>query len=359
MNRTFVALVVSAVLFPLGGAGSAYAIDLSKVTFNGYIDIEYAQSSNKAGDPNGAFHQHHLSFLMDAPVNDRVSGHFHIEFDHGVNTAAANGGDIIVEKSFIQYFYDDHFQFRFGKVLTPFGYYNEVHDATPVFLSVGIPRTIYRQNERGGTAMFPKWTTGINVLGVMESGSTIVDYIFYVGNGENIPTVNEAEHDSNRNKAFGGRVAIQRGELTSVAVSFYSGEKAESGSRLTTSHTTWGLMFATGVGDLAALAEYASSDVGGMVDVGAYGQLSYPVNRQLTAYYRYERTEPDNGTARDAWNEQIIGINIMPVENLIFKAEVADHVRDANNRGIGTDPSSLAPNPKDYMDIRFAVTLFF
>ncbi len=359
MKRTFIVLAAVAVLLPLGGIGNAYAIDLSKITFNGYIDLEYSESSNKADNPNGAFHQHHLSFLLDAPVNDRVSGHFHIEFDHGVNTAASNGGDIIVEKSFIQYFYSDSFQFRFGKVLTPFGYYNEVHDATPVFLSVGIPRTIYRQDERGGTSMFLKWTTDINVLGTGEYGNTIVDYILYVGNGENIPTVNDSEFDSNRNKAVGGRISIQPGELTSMAISFYSGEKAESASRLTTSHNTVGLMFATGIGDLAGLAEYARSDVGGTVDVGEYGQLSYAISRTLTAYYRFERTEPDNHTANDAWNEQIVGINMMPAENLIFKAEVADHVRDPNNRDIGTDPSTLAPNPKDYMDLRFAVTLFF
>ncbi len=357
MKKIFVALV-SAALLPLGGAGSAYAVDLSKITLNGYVDLEYTQSSNNADNPNGAFHQHHLSFLVDVPVKERISGHFHIEFDHGVNTAAANG-DIIVEKSFIQYIHNDQLQLRFGKVLTPFGYYNEVHDATPVFLSVGIPRTIYRQHERGGTSMFPKWTTGINMLGMKEYGNTVMDYILYVGNGENIATVNEAEHDSNRNKAIGGRFAIQQGEVVSVAVSFYSGEKAESSSRLTTSHNTWGLMAATDIGDLGAVAEYAQSDVGGIVDTGAYGQLSYTVNKQVTPYYRYEWTEPDNSTSGNAWIEQIIGVNVMPYENLILKVEVADHVRGANNRDIGADPNTLVPNPKNYMDFRFAVTLFF
>lgn len=358
MRKLFVAPLLAALL-SAGGAGNAHAIDLSKATINGYVDLEYIQSSNNAGDPNGAFHQHHLSFLMDVPVDERISGHFHIEFDHGVNTAAPNGGDIIVEKSFIQYFHTDRVQFRFGKVLTPFGYYNEVHDATPVFLSVGIPRTIYRQDERGGTSMFPKWTTGVNMLGTGEYGDTVVDYIVYVGNGENIPTVNDAEHDSNRNKAFGGRIAVQQGELTSVAVSFYNGEKAESASSLTTPHTTWGLMFATGIGDLGGLFEYARSDIGGMVDAGAYGQLSYTVNKYCTPYYRYEWTEPDNRTANDAWVEQIIGVNVMPAENIIFKMELADHVRGANNRDIGVDPATAIPYPKNFMDLRFAVTLFF
>lgn len=358
MNKFIVALV-SAVLLPLGSAGSADAVDLSKVTLNGYVDLEYSQSSNGADNPNGAFHQHHLSFLMDVPVDERISGHFHIEFDHGVNTAAANGGDIIVEKSFIQYFYTDRLQLRFGKVLTPFGYFNEVHDATPVFLSLGIPRTIYRQNERGGISMFPKWTTGVNVLGVKEYGDTIVDYIFYVGNGENIATVNESEHDSNRNKAFGGRVALQAGQLTSMAVSFYRGEKAISASNLAINHFTWGAMFATGIGDWGGLVEYAKSDVGGVVDTGMYGQLSYSLSKQVTPYYRYEQTDPDIATAGDTWTEQIIGVNYMPLQNLIFKAEVADHVRGSGNGDIGSDPNTSVPNPKDYLDYRFAVTLFF
>lgn len=358
MKKIFVASVFAVALLG-GGSRSAHAVDLSKITFNGFVDLEYTQSSNKAGNQNGAFHQHHLSFLLDVPVDERVSGHFHIEFDHGVNTAAPNGGDIVVEKSFIQYICNDQLWLRFGKVLTPFGYYNEVHDATPVFLSFAVPRAIYRQDERGGTSMFPKWTTGVNVLGIREFGDTVVDYIFYAGNGENIATVNEAEEDSNRNKAFGGRITIQPGEATSMAVSFYNGEKAESASRLTTSHATWGLMFTAGVGELSGVAEYAQSNVGGVVDTGAYGQFSYMVSKHITPYYRYERTDPDDRTAGDAWTEQIIGVNLKPDNHLIFKIEVADHVRGVNNRGIGADTSTLAPNPKDYMDFRFAVTLFF
>ena len=350
---------MSVALVHLCGAQAAYAVDLSKITFNGFVDLEYTQSSNSADNVNGAFHQHHLSFLMDVPVDERISGHFHIEFDHGVNSAAPNGGDIIVEKSFIQYAQSDLLQFRFGKVLTPFGHYNEVHDATPAFLSVFIPITIYRENERGGTAMFPKWTTGVNVLGAGEVGGAVMDYIFYVGNGENVVSVNESEHDNNRNKAYGGRVTCQTGKATSLAVSYYSGEKAESALRLTIPHTTWGLMAVSGIGDLSGVAEYAQSDVGGVVDVGAYGQLSYMMSKHITPYYRYEYTDPDNKTSGDSWTEQIVGVNIKPDDHLIFKIEVADHVRGANNRDVGVDVNTLTPNPRDYLDFRFAVTLFF
>lgn len=348
------ALGMALVLF---SAGQAPAIDLSRADIHGFMDLEYTQSSNdqqnnSTGNPNGSFHQHHLSLLMNVPVDDRVSAFMHIEFDHGVNTNAPNGGDIIVENSFITYTFSDQLEFRFGKALTPFGYFNEIHDATPAFLSVYIPHPIYRQERRGGTAMFPKWTTGVNLLGVREYGATVLDYIFYVGNGENVVMANEAELDSNRNKAFGGRIGVSPNERFSAAVSFYAGEKAESSDRLSVPHTTAGLMLNGMVRDVNILTEAAQSTVGGVTDTGAYLQLTCNAGKNATPYYRLEYTDPDQNTGGDTWTEHVIGINLRATESLTFKIEGANGVRGGNN-------SDILGDPPNYFDVRFAVTLYF
>lgn len=346
-----------AFLWLLATAAPASALDPSKTEFHGFLDMEYTQSSNdqqnnSTGNPNGSFHQHHLSFLLNVPVDDRVSAFVHIEFDHGVNTNAPGGGDIIVENSFITYVCNDQMVFRFGKALTPFGYYNEVHDATPAFLSVYIPHAIFRQERRGGTSMFPKWTTGINLMGTRSFGTTVADYIFYVGNGENVITLNEAESDSNKNKALGGRISVTPNEHFSTALSFYTGEKAESATKLTTPHTTVGIMLNGMFGGFNLLGEYAQSNVGGITDIGAYGQVSYDLAKRVTPYYRLEFTDPDRNTSGDTYTEHILGVNFQATDNLIFKAETAYGLRGAANQ-------SVLGDPLNYVDIRLAVTLYF
>ena len=334
---------------------NAAAVDLSKATFNGYIDMEYSVADNTSGNANGSFHQHHLSFLLDVPVNEKVSAYMHIEFDHGTNIGTNNGGDIIVENAFIRYIVCDAMQFRFGKALTPFGYYNEIHDATPAFISVFVPKTIYNLDERGSKPMFPKWNTGINVLGAVTAGSTVLDYVVYVGNGEGISTsgasTNEAEADDNRNKAFGARVNIQPTDSMQFGVSYYNGEKAVSATHLNLPHSTVGVMFTANALNFNVLTEYAASDINNIRDIGAYGQLSYVISNRYSPYFRYEFTDPNHLISDDTWTEQILGVNIKPIENLIFKVEVSNNHRDAHYT-----PAVAFP---DYKELRMAVALYF
>ncbi|MBI5178235.1 MAG: hypothetical protein HZA04_03145 [Nitrospinae bacterium] len=342
----------------LWGTTGAYAVDLSKITFNGYLDLEYTATDNgdNPNQNNGSFHQHHLSFLLDVPVNDRVSVYTHIEFDHGTNTGVKNGGDIIVENAFIRYTFSDPLQFKFGKALTPFGYYNELHDATPAFISVFIPQTIYQVEDRGGRAMFPKWTTGVQMLGTVNIKTSVLDYVIYVGNGENNTAVatptNEAEADDNRNKAFGARVNYQPWSAVQVGASYFTGEKATGLTQtVNVPHTTWALQLTGNALHFNFLGEYAVSELSGQRDYGMYGQFSWFATRVLTPYYRLEHTDPNNNQSGDTWTEHILGINIKPVDNLIFKAEVSD-----NSRGENYTPSVPHRNFREY---RLAVAVYF
>ncbi len=358
MNPFKTILSLTAAVF-LCSLQNAAAIDLSKVTLNGYIDLEYtvADYGDTPNQNNGAFHQHHLSFLLDIPVNEQVSAYTHIEFDHGANTSVKNGGDIIVENAFIRYLVCDEVQLRFGKALTPFGYYNEIHDSTPAFISVFIPRTIYRVDERGGKPMFPKWNTGINVLGTVAMKATELDYVLYVGNGENAtgtgsPATNEAEADDNKNKAYGARVNLQPNDHTQFGLSYFNGEKATGTLTIVNvPHSTMGVLFTTNTSSFNLLAEYAQSDVNGIKDVGAYGQVTYFLSKKFTPYYRYEYTDPNDHISTDTWTEQIIGLNIKPVNNLIFKIEASNNHRERNY-------TPAVPHA-DFNELRMAVALYF
>jgi hypothetical protein len=347
-------------------ASPAFAVDLSKITLNGFVDLEFSSADNAEGNYNSSFHQHHLSFLLDVPVTDKLSAYTHIEFDHGtnINTANANqttasraGGDVIVENAFIRYASSDAVQFRFGRMLTPFGYYNEIHDATPAIISIAIPAAINSMEERGGIPMFPKWSTGLNVLGTVVMGYSTLDYTIYVGNGENPAGWNDSQSDANTNKAFGARVNFQPVEYIQIGASVYSGDKASQTTTIapiqSAPHTTGGILLSVNVDSFFFLSEYASSQVEGHSASAGYGQLTYVLSRRFSPYYRFEYSDPDGSVSDDNWIEHIAGVNFRPMDmaNLIFKFELSDNKRGANNAAVKND--------LNYKEARFAVTLYF
>ncbi|MBI3581480.1 MAG: hypothetical protein HY098_05305 [Nitrospinae bacterium] len=347
-------------------ASPAFAIDLSKISFNGYVDVEYSTADNAEGNYNSSFHMHHLSFLLDVPITDKLSTYAHVEFDHGTNigTSSVNktgapvgGGDLVVENAFIRYVSSDAVQFRVGRMLTPFGYYNEIHDATPTIISFAVPRAINNMEDRGGTTMFPRWNTGVGMLGTVLLGSSTLDYIMYVGNGENPPGLNDSESDANPNKAFGARVNFQPNERMQIGASVYSGERAFQTTTIAPiqngPHNTGGLLFALNGEKCSFLSEYAVSQEQGFTESAGYGQLTYRLLKRLSAYYRLEYSNPNQSVSDDAWVEHIAGLNFMPmnISNIVLKFELSDNIRGANNAAVTRDLI--------YKEARFAVTLFF
>ncbi len=347
-------------------AQPAVAIDLSKISFNGYIDLEYSSADNAEGNYNSSFRQHHLSFLLDIPVSDKLSAHTQIEFNEGADINGQNSpqtgpststGSITVENAFIKYAHSDAIQFRFGKMLTPFGYYNEIHDATPAIISIAVPKAINDMDQRGGAPMFPEWNTGVNMLGTIALHAGTLDYSVYAGNGENPPGWNSAASDANPNKAFGARVNYQPSEHMQLGASVYNGDIA---NQTTTTapiqngpHTAVGILLSMNGDKLFFLSEYATSHEQGSTSSAGYGQFTYLLLKRLSAYYRLEYSNPDESVSDDTWVEHIAGLNFRPlsISNLVLKFELSDNIRGANNPAVVKD--------NIYKEARFAVTLFF
>jgi hypothetical protein len=379
-EKPFFQIAVIGLTFFAAFAGKSYAIDLSQATFNGYLDLEYSAADNTEGNANGSFHQHHLSFLMDMPVSPKVSAFTHVEFDHGANintppcntgqtgcsSFGTNGGDIVVENAFIKYVSSDALQFRFGRMLTPFGYYNEIHDATPAIISIAIPAAINRMRERGGNSMFPQWNTGMDMFGTVLLNSSPMEYSIYVGNGENPVGWNDSQVDANANKALGGRVSYQLTEGIQVGASVFNDAEAYTsggtGGITNLQHTSGSVLLSLIGGDTVFfLSEYAVTWLDGFGRSSAgYGQFTYVFTKRFSVYYRYENTSPDDTVANAAWVEQIAGINTRPTDenNLVFKFEYSNNARGQNYNKLPL----VISNPityQNYQELRFAVALYF
>ncbi len=355
--------IVSALLFSMVVPENACGASMDKLLFYGYIDLEYKQTTGNKYDgsgeddanmKNGAFDQHHFNILMEATVTSEIAAKAHLEFEHGIYPGAGDAA-MVLEYAFVEYVKRNGLKFRWGKMLSPWGIYNEIHDSTPAYLSVYPPELFYRSGTKGGFALIPKWITGMTALGGVPTGisHTDIDYIVYIGNGESRVTINENEHDDNQNKAVGCRLQLtDHDEAYQVGISAYYGDKATSRDKLSETHwtTVFHADFNWREGNLRG--EYGRSVLGTQTETSWYVQTSWRFGR-YTPYLRYQTLNPHEEGNDEDWTIYLAGVNVKVTDYLFYKIEWNEHKRGSNNRDIVTG------EPLEYGEFRSALTLLF
>jgi hypothetical protein len=342
-----------ALLWPFSTSAEAASPDRLKI--NGIFDLEYEKAdgpgnsdpTKAVGDEKGSFDQYHFNILMEFPVSDNLTVKGHIEYAHAPQLTGKTDsqGAIKMEWAYVEYMASNHLQVRGGMVLTPFGFYNEIHDATPTFLSIRTPWGIYRSTKAGSTdAMFPKFSTGIFVAGrYFPETRFSLNYDVYVANGENA-TNNEAERDDNSNKAIGGRLMVTPITGINIMGSYYDGKK-QTGVASQADHT------ACAVGaeyvpyyipyHAKFRGEYAVSKLGDVTQVGWYGEGSYTFGK-IRPYVRFGVLDPDTDQDDDHWTEWVYGINYQFQSGFFLKVEDRRMGGDSANTGVNQDYNELA-----------------
>ncbi len=341
----------------------AEAVSMKDFHIHGYLDLEYKQSNKDihAGfseeSPNlknGSFDQRHLNILMDFKVWPKLFVKTHVEFEHGVNPSSGDSG-IVLEYAFVEYTHNNAIQLRGGKMLSPWGIYNEIRDATPTYLSVGIPELLYRAEEHGGFAFIPKWTTGLATLGaiIVDSSHNDLEYTVYLGNGESRLTTNESRHDDNQNKAIGARVNFTTHDgVYHVGVSGFYGDKAIDNDSLSERHFSFTTHAVYTRGDFILSGEYGYSELSKWKSKAWFLQLSRRIGK-FTPYLRYSTLDPLDSVSDDDWTRYIAGLNVKIMDFLFFKAEWNQNMRGENNTSIVGD------DDPDYGEFRAAIAVLF
>lgn len=146
---------------------------------------------------------------MNYDVNDRFRVATEIEWEHGPAFSSGFGtGKIYLAKAFAEYKLSDALLVRAGKFVSPFGIYNERHDATPTFLSTFLAKSVYGDHVLGPGItgrLYAKHFTGIQILGELLSENWGLKYQVYLSNGRG-PLANEK--DNNNNKGLGYRFVV-------------------------------------------------------------------------------------------------------------------------------------------------------
>ena len=303
-----------------------------KLHVYGFFDVEAEVSNKDAAGKRWTFDQHHLNVITTYILDDRFRVSTEIEWEHGpLYSPASSTGNIYLAKAFLEYKHSDAFLVRAGKFLSPFGIYNERHDATPTFLSTFLPQSVYGNKELsfgGKGRLFAKHSTGVQALGNLTAGEWEAKYQVYLSNGRG---PNDSEQDNNANKGLGWRLAIRPPvEELRIGTSYYTDK---NGTAKNTKQTSLGFDVEYDISAAHIEAEYflpeletvdtAGVPTGRFRRVNGYYVLgAYTFFDVLTPFVRYESFDPDLDIGNNGENITTVGLNYAVTSSVFLKGEV-------------------------------------
>ena len=319
-----------------------------RITINGYSSLEFEKllDDDGTGDPNGSLDADLFDLVLNITPAPRFRVAADLTWEHGTATEEAFG-NVAIEYAFVEYDVKDWMKLRAGKMFTHFGIYNEIHTAKPAFLSVKEPLST-NKNEKFGSDLrfYPRWGSGLAVLGNGHAGRVDFDYVVQLTNGMQDNT-NPFEEDDNAQKALGARVRVHPSRRVSLGASVYSdrlSERDDEGEDLggRTRMLSYGAHATFTPGALGFEFEYVrghldTSTGPGMLRQGSTAMVYYRLRDRFTPYLRYEFLDPDDGIAEDQAHMFVYGVNVRVAQGLYVKADL-NTVRsgEANQRFGGT-----------------------
>ena len=343
-----VALLTAA---PLRGQDSLF----DRITINGYTNFEFEKQLSKegAGDPNGSFDADQFDLVFNINASERIRVAADLSWEHGTATEDGRGNQAL-EYGFVEYTFSDHVKLRAGKMLTPFGIFNEVHTAKVAFLTVKEAASLNKTDRivEDARRFYPRWGAGLQLHGDGVIGERDFSYDFQIANGEQENT-NPYEEDDNTPKSVAARFRFEPSPSFRVGYSFYYDKTTDPGLGTVVSNgieveKTWNRLR---VQAELAIGSY-SPDAGDLTQLGFYVQPSFHFENGLTPYLRFDLVDPDTDRKDDQGFIFIAGLNWEISKNFMLKAE--------NDYFKGGAASSLGQYPgRGYNELKTALSLGF
>ena len=363
MNRLTRGVSLFAMLAWAAPAG-AQLLDSDKVHLNGYSNFEYEYSPNRAGrgDNNGSFDAQEFDLVFNIVPSDRLRLSTDLRWEHGISYEDGRG-NLTISHGFAEYTLADAFRLRAGKMLIPFGIYNEIHTAKPAIFLYREPWSIAKPDKLGfPRRFFARAGTGVEALGNASLGSMEADYSLLVSNGESNKTANnQFENDDNSNKSVTARVRVKPVQPLTLGASFYNDQLDEfdpvtgkdTGRR--TRQQTVGALAQFAPGSFLVEGEWIRGRLKPSTNLtqtgtGYYTSASYLIAERVRPYFFYQSLDPNGDVADDRATVWGPGINTRIDGAMFLKLEVLRFTSGANN-------SKMRGNP--YTEIGAAIAVAF
>jgi hypothetical protein len=304
--------------------------------------------------------QNHLNLIMDGRLN-QTRAHINFESRHAFSTydgdtgasgrpgdgTRTNVGSFRVAEAYGDHQFSEKLGFRAGLFYSPYGIYNEVRYATPLFATVVLPFIYEVHTEYSGTILAPS-NSNLMLYGNTASPAVTWRYNLYLSAGQrNNNDARPEDHgkgqETNANKGVGFRLRSGFGEdRYHLGVSAYHEVISGTGSTLL-------------AGDLELLmpkafhlqAEYATQHNPnglrtGFSKNGYYTRLMYEAGRCTPAVI-FDVFKDDNDTLYKHTNRRIgAGIGYEVTRNFYLKTEYHYHWFDAMPVTTGTTATGEA-----------------
>jgi len=316
------------IYFLLAAVG-LHAASMDKVHLNGYTSVEYEKrvDGESGGDEHGSFDADLFDLVINLQATPNLRVTTDITWEHGA--ASEDGrGNVAMEYGFPEYTVYPWLKFRAGKMFTHFGIYNEIHTAKPTTLTVKEPLSTNKNDKLGSDVRFyPRWSTGVAVLGDIPLEEYEGEYIVQVSNGEQEET-NPFEEDNNSYKAVNGTMYFTFEEEIRIGGSAYWDRMSPD-------------LEVVSIGAQAEwLSEFLTLEVEGVAGyVGMsdktyrYGLttlIGYTFAEMYTPYIRGELYDPNEDEEDDISVLYVYGINTMIDEGFYLKTELNTLVSQDN-----------------------------
>jgi len=297
-----------------------HAAPMDEIQINGYTSFEYEKNlDGDGGDKYGSFDADLFDLVLNLQVTPNLRVATDITWEHGA--ASEDGrGNVAMEYGFPEYTIYPWLKVRAGKMFTYFGIYNEIHTAKPTTLTVKEPLSTNKNDKIGSDIRFyPRWSTGIAILGDIPMEDDEAEYIIQISNGEQEET-NPYEEDNNSFKALSASANYTFDEVVKVGSSVYWDRISDEAEVLSV-----GIQAEYMAESFLVELEIVAGYVGTYDKTYRYGYtalVGYTFYEFLTPYFRYEMYDPDEDAPKDLSFLFVYGINLMIDEGFYLKTEL-------------------------------------
>lgn len=292
----------------------------------GYADV--VLGDNRYNSDTIGFDAYHFTTNMNIKVSDRWRVFTDVTYEHGTLHEEKNNVGELKTRYQIEGIAGNRLSAKVGRFLTPFGEMNTYHDASPTYLSVVSPQSIYGKRNIGKDAdgkdisdrVFAKEAAGVWLLGHVPVSEWLVLYNVYATNGRGAG--NMFKVDDNNNKGVGEKIELDTSLGLKLGTSLYYEFDGRSASWILPIglHALYEWRDANLQSELVRTTFRKSGGSGYENDALAwYAQASYRI-RWVTPFYRYESFD-DN----ERWNPHerthVAGVNLMLDPRVYLKLE--------------------------------------
>lgn len=337
----------------------------SRTSIGGYGELHY----NNIKDARDQIDFHRFILFVNHEFTDRIRLYSELEIEHAFITTEddpdIDSGAVELEQAFIEFDINDSLQAKGGLFLVPVGILNETHEP-PTFYGVE------RNPVEGAIIPTTWWEAGAALNGHNESGFS---WDVAIHSGLGIPGADGAA-GTGPGAAAGGSFNIRGGRLRvsnatandpagtvrlrytgvkgldlATTVQYQTNITQEGGAAAEAPATLFQTHAIYQAGATKLTAFYATWDIdnadfenaGADEQTGYYLEASHKLNDKVGVFARHSEWDNAAGdNTESATDQQIVGVNYWPHENVVLKADIFTQEtkatgaeREGFNLGIG------------------------